>query len=688
MERAGENIILMRRIFALLIVLSVLLGGIAFAARVDQFPAGIKTLKVNEIYWAKPTYGAGTTVSPYTHADNTAGISTALGLANIVKVQDGNYTISTTIQIGDYETLDGYGADLTVLKCASGLSPCLSIGDTTHAVTTSYARVKNLSVECTGLSAGQACVQWNATRYSHTENVHTSLTSCSGSIAVHFNSAKLGGAVGGNWRGSVISDHVYAGGTGDNYGIKLDGDGSTYSTGRTNTMNFYDTNIQGGKYPLYFGPSWNNRFYGIAIEQIQKGSSTQAITFEDYSSTNVIYGWYGEPKLDDDAFEGSMVWVSDNNTINDGNVTTKPVRNIVYDFFPTGASGTYYDSLVLSGSNYVYVGNTAFGGSPDEDGIVGKSWPHQVRAPGEQYARTRMGLTGIGVGDGTETPLPMLLTQGGPASKQGSFVVDANPDLSVAHSFFIGTFNANSHITAFNNAVESTDVLIAPQPTSDGLTLTFTDTNATGITHEFYLYPDDNAYDDNVTITGVGTGTTVVTFAQSAHRYPMWFKGYYDRTNVIFKWYLQNRVASAPFQFRPGNGYTLQAGSGTAWDPANATTYHIGGFPSLAPAATGAGDNVKIYIPRSGTLRAAYVHFYQTASAGADTSTISFRLNGSDTTISSSVVNNAGNTVASNTNMSVPVVQGDTFTLKWVTPTWTGTPLPTSVRTSATLYIE
>ena len=70
-----------------------------------------------------------------------------------------------------------------------------------------------------------------------------------------------------------------------------------------------------------------------------------------------------------------------------------------------------------------------------------------------------------------------------------------------------------------------------------------------------------------------------------------------------------------------------------------------------------------------------------------ETSTIVIRKNNtSDTTISTSVVNNAVTTTASGTGLSISVSAGDYIEIKWTAPTWTTN--PTNVRVWGTVYIK
>ena len=132
-------------------------------------------------------------------------------------------------------------------------------------------------------------------------------------------------------------------------------------------------------------------------------------------------------------------------------------------------------------------------------------------------------------------------------------------------------------------------------------------------------------------------------------------------------------------------GYSLSSYLGSiALAPADATTYYFGGAFTNALITTAAIR--RLYIPKSGTIKAAYVTFSQTAGT-AETSTISIRLNNTtDTAISAAITNDAAVTTFNNTGLSIAVVAGDYIEIKWVTPTWATN--PTAVVCNVITYIE
>lgn len=131
------------------------------------------------------------------------------------------------------------------------------------------------------------------------------------------------------------------------------------------------------------------------------------------------------------------------------------------------------------------------------------------------------------------------------------------------------------------------------------------------------------------------------------------------------------------------DGYTLKASCNTS-TPGDAQTLYFGDVPVLAMQTS--ADTQRVYFPRAGTVKAVQVTFHQTAGSN-ETSTVSFRLNNTtDTTISSSVVNDAANNNFVASSLSIAVTTSDYFEIKWVTPTWATN--PTNVRATAYVYVE
>ena len=131
-------------------------------------------------------------------------------------------------------------------------------------------------------------------------------------------------------------------------------------------------------------------------------------------------------------------------------------------------------------------------------------------------------------------------------------------------------------------------------------------------------------------------------------------------------------------------GYTLVS-TATSLSPVDATTYYFG---VLAPAVATTANVSYLIIPKTGTIKRIDVIIINAGTLGSnETSTISFRLNNTtDTSISSAITTNAAIQAFTNSALSIAVTAGDTFELKWVTPTWATN--PTTIRFTTTIYIE
>ena len=132
-------------------------------------------------------------------------------------------------------------------------------------------------------------------------------------------------------------------------------------------------------------------------------------------------------------------------------------------------------------------------------------------------------------------------------------------------------------------------------------------------------------------------------------------------------------------------GYTLTAFMGSD-SPADSTPRYFGGH--YDNGATTTADLNRLYIPKAGTIKVAYIHAHVGGALGTtETSTIAIRLNNtSDTTISSAVTFDAVTAAFSNTALTLAVVQGDYIEIKWTPPAWVTN--PTFVRMSVIIYIE
>lgn len=128
-------------------------------------------------------------------------------------------------------------------------------------------------------------------------------------------------------------------------------------------------------------------------------------------------------------------------------------------------------------------------------------------------------------------------------------------------------------------------------------------------------------------------------------------------------------------------GYNVLLTNYTALSPADATTYYTG-FGSMTTTAAAR----RIYIPKSGTIKAVYGFVVCTAGSNEAVS-LYVRLNNTTDTTITTTLDLSSNTVAFNaTGLSTAVVAGDYIELKMVCPTWATN--PTGVNFAVQVYIE
>lgn len=132
-------------------------------------------------------------------------------------------------------------------------------------------------------------------------------------------------------------------------------------------------------------------------------------------------------------------------------------------------------------------------------------------------------------------------------------------------------------------------------------------------------------------------------------------------------------------------GYALQFAC-LGYNPADDTTYYIGITAGQSPNTT--DNRARIYIPKAGNIiRADIVFFNASGNGTAEASTISLRLNSTtDTSLSAAVDNSTNPFIVNKTGLSIAVVAGDYFEIKWVTPAWATN--PTGTRISGSVFIK
>lgn len=106
--------------------------------------------------------------------------------------------------------------------------------------------------------------------------------------------------------------------------------------------------------------------------------------------------------------------------------------------------------------------------------------------------------------------------------------------------------------------------------------------------------------------------------------------------------------------------------------PTDATTV----YSAYGGAFTSGANGGQIPMPIAAIITSVYLSINTTGTVGtSETSTIYINKNAStDTVISSAVVTSSGVTIYNATGLSISLAAGDTWRLKWVTPTWVTNP--------------
>jgi hypothetical protein len=131
-------------------------------------------------------------------------------------------------------------------------------------------------------------------------------------------------------------------------------------------------------------------------------------------------------------------------------------------------------------------------------------------------------------------------------------------------------------------------------------------------------------------------------------------------------------------------GMSLQGVSNT-FTPADNDDFYIGAIPQLTGNTA---DINKVYIPKSGIVKAVYVYFVNGTPAGSsDLSTVYLKINNTIFVNLGTVANHTAYSLVSNTGLTQSVSQGDFIEIKWECPDWTGT-VPEDVNMAFVVYIE
>lgn len=132
-----------------------------------------------------------------------------------------------------------------------------------------------------------------------------------------------------------------------------------------------------------------------------------------------------------------------------------------------------------------------------------------------------------------------------------------------------------------------------------------------------------------------------------------------------------------------GLGYALNVQAASQATTTDAQTLYWGSM-LVAPSAT--ANRWRVYIPKAGTIKAAYIYTYSGTAGTAEAWVMSIRKNNSTNTQIASVALNTNDRVWSNASLSISVVAGDYIEIIEVCPTWATN--PAAVTRTGQIYIE
>jgi hypothetical protein len=130
-----------------------------------------------------------------------------------------------------------------------------------------------------------------------------------------------------------------------------------------------------------------------------------------------------------------------------------------------------------------------------------------------------------------------------------------------------------------------------------------------------------------------------------------------------------------------GNGYTLTFQALTS-TPARNTTIYIGGMPKV-PSAAG---QQKVFIPKTGTIKAAYIYTYSGTAGTAETWGMDIQVNATSKFVFPNLTLSTNERTWSNISMSTPVTAGNYLEVQSKQPNWVTAPATTIY--SGVVYIE
>jgi len=131
-------------------------------------------------------------------------------------------------------------------------------------------------------------------------------------------------------------------------------------------------------------------------------------------------------------------------------------------------------------------------------------------------------------------------------------------------------------------------------------------------------------------------------------------------------------------------GYALAFTAGTI-DPPDNEIYFFGNQAEAPWTASGAAWR-RVYIPKAGVIKTAYISAYAVGAGSAENISVYIRLNDTTDTLIKTVGAATNHRLFDNNALSIAVAQGGYITIKVVCPTWATN--PSGVKFSGNVYIE
>jgi len=142
----------------------------------------------------------------------------------------------------------------------------------------------------------------------------------------------------------------------------------------------------------------------------------------------------------------------------------------------------------------------------------------------------------------------------------------------------------------------------------------------------------------------------------------------YNTTTNVLNWY-NGSSWEAPATPTVGS-YTLNVQALTS-TPADAATIYFGQLPK-APTTT--ANISKVYIRKSGTIKAVNIYCYAGTAGTAENWTCNIRMNNTGDTLVETIGAAANERVFNNESLNIPVTAGEYFEIKMTNPTWATNP--------------